>query len=106
VGFGVGRLTLSPHCFSIAGWGNDGATLDQCNEIMSEVTLARELDPECAYALDAKEIRIMGSKGEPLRTLVAASSGKTAGFGVPSFVLKCRAIQNKSTNSYIIEISL
>jgi hypothetical protein len=32
-------------------WGMDGATLDQCNEIMSAVTLARELDREFAYAL-------------------------------------------------------
>jgi hypothetical protein len=36
--------------------------------------------------LDAKEVRIMGSKSVLLRTLVAASSAKTAGFGVPSFV--------------------
>jgi hypothetical protein len=36
-------------------WGNDGATLDQCNEVMSEVTLARELDSECAYALPIDE---------------------------------------------------
>jgi hypothetical protein len=36
--------------------------------------------------VDAKEVRIMGSKIELLRTLVAASSAKTAGFGVPSFV--------------------
>ena len=34
--------------------------------------------------VDAKEIRIMGSKSALLRTLVAASSAKTAGFGVPS----------------------
>ena len=40
--------------------------------------------------VDAKEIRIMGSKSELLRTLVAASSPKTAGFGVPSFVPKWR----------------
>jgi site-specific DNA recombinase len=40
--------------------------------------------------VDAKEVRIMGSKGELLRTLVAASSAKTAGFGVPSFVPKWR----------------
>ena len=31
---------------------------------------------------------IMGSKSELLRTLVAASSAKTEGFGVPSFVPK------------------
>ncbi|WP_342708836.1 recombinase family protein [Bradyrhizobium sp. B124] len=36
--------------------------------------------------VDAREIRIMGSKSVLLRTLVAASSAKTAGFGVPSFV--------------------
>ena len=40
--------------------------------------------------VDAKEPRIMGSKSELLRTLVAASSAKTAGFGVPSFVPKWR----------------
>jgi hypothetical protein len=36
--------------------------------------------------VDAKEVRNMGSKSVLLRTLVAASSAKTAGFGVPSFV--------------------
>jgi site-specific DNA recombinase len=41
--------------------------------------------------VDAKEVRIMGSKSVLLRTLVAASSVKTAGFGVPSFVPKWRA---------------
>jgi site-specific DNA recombinase len=41
--------------------------------------------------VDAEEIRIMGSKSVLLRTLVAASSAKTAGFGVPSFVPKWRA---------------
>jgi hypothetical protein len=40
--------------------------------------------------VDAKEVRIMGSKSELLRTLVAASSAKTAGFGVPSSVPKWR----------------
>ena len=33
--------------------------------------------------VDAKEVRIMGSKSVLLRTLVAVSSAKTAGFGVP-----------------------
>jgi hypothetical protein len=37
--------------------------------------------------------------------LVAASSAKMAGFGVPSSVPKWRAIQNKTTNSYAIEIA-
>jgi site-specific DNA recombinase len=41
--------------------------------------------------VDARELRIMGSKSELLRTLVAASSAKTAGFGVPSSVPKWRA---------------
>jgi site-specific DNA recombinase len=56
--------------------------------------------------VDAKEVRIMGSKIELLRTLVAASSAKTAGFGVPSFVPKWRAGQNKTANTYVIEIAL
>ena len=33
--------------------------------------------------VDAKEVRIMGSKSVLRRTLVAVSSAKTAGFGVP-----------------------
>jgi hypothetical protein len=41
--------------------------------------------------VDAKEVRIMGSKSVLLRTLVAASSAKTATIGVPSFVPKWRA---------------
>jgi hypothetical protein len=41
--------------------------------------------------VDAKEVRIMGSKSALLRTLVAASGAKSAGFGVPSFVPKWRA---------------
>jgi len=41
--------------------------------------------------VDEKEVRIVGSKSVLLRTLVAASSAKTAGFGVPSFVPKWRA---------------
>jgi site-specific DNA recombinase len=40
--------------------------------------------------VDAKEVRIMGSKSVLLSALVAASSAKTAGFGVPSFVPKWR----------------
>ena len=47
--------------------------------------------------VDAKEVRIMGSKGELLRTLVAASSAKTAGFGVPSFVPKWRARRDSNS---------
>jgi len=40
--------------------------------------------------VDAKEVRIMGAKSVLSRTLVAASSPKTVGFGVPSFVPKWR----------------
>jgi hypothetical protein len=41
--------------------------------------------------VDAKEVRIMGSKSELLRTLVAASSAKTVGFGMP-FTLPERGV--------------
>jgi len=44
--------------------------------------------------VDAKEVRIMGSKSVLLRTLVAASGAKTAGFGVPSSVPKWRALRD------------
>src|SRR5258708_37191843 len=40
--------------------------------------------------VDAKEVRIMGAKSVLSRTLVAASSPKTAGFGVASFLVKWR----------------
>ncbi len=40
--------------------------------------------------VDATELRIIGAKSELLRTLVAASGAKTAGFGVPGFVPKWR----------------
>jgi site-specific DNA recombinase len=42
--------------------------------------------------VDVQELRIMWSKSELLRTLVAASSAKTAGFGVPSSVPKWRPL--------------
>src|SRR5215469_6828650 len=42
--------------------------------------------------VDAKEVRIMGSKSVLLRTLVAASSVEAAGFCVPSFVPKWRPL--------------
>jgi site-specific DNA recombinase len=47
--------------------------------------------------VDAKEVRIMGSKSVLLRTLVAASSAKTAGFGVTSFVPKWRARRDSNS---------
>jgi site-specific DNA recombinase len=42
--------------------------------------------------VDAKEVRIMGSKSELPRTLVAASSAKTAGLACPGSVPKWRAM--------------
>jgi site-specific DNA recombinase len=41
--------------------------------------------------VDAREVRIMGSKSALLRTPVAASGAKMAGFGVPGPVPKWRA---------------
>ena len=54
--------------------------------------------------VDAKEVRIMGSKNVLLHTLVAASSAKTAGFGVPSFVPKWRARgdSNSSHHRFVV----
>jgi site-specific DNA recombinase len=46
--------------------------------------------------VDTHEVRIMGSKCQLLRTLVAASNVETAGFRVPSFVPKCRATQGSN----------
>ena len=40
--------------------------------------------------VDAQELRIMGAKSELLRTLIAASGAKSAGFGVPSSLPKWR----------------
>ena len=47
--------------------------------------------------VDAKEVRIMGSKSVLLRTLVAASSVKTADSAVPSFVPKWRARRDSNS---------
>ena len=47
--------------------------------------------------VDEREVRIMGSKGALLRTLVAASGGKSAGIGVPSFVPKWRARRDSNS---------
>ena len=43
-----------------------------------------------------KEVRIMGSKSELLRTLVAASAGKCGVVGVQSSVLKWRTRQDSN----------
>jgi site-specific DNA recombinase len=47
--------------------------------------------------VDAKEVRTMVAKSVLLRTLVAASSAKTAGFGVPSFAPKWRARRDSNS---------
>ena len=47
--------------------------------------------------VDAKEIRIMGSKSALLRTLVAASSAKSTVFGMPSSVPKWRARRDSNS---------
>ncbi len=47
--------------------------------------------------VDKKELRIMGSKSALLRTLVAASTAKTVGFGVPSSVPKWRARRDSNS---------
>jgi site-specific DNA recombinase len=44
------------------------------------------------------EVRITGSKSELLRTLVAASSGQSAAFGVHSSVLKWRPSVDETDN--------
>jgi site-specific DNA recombinase len=44
--------------------------------------------------VDTKEVRIMGSKSVLLRTLVAASSAKSATIGVPSSVPKLVCSEN------------
>ncbi|GAB5378061.1 MAG: hypothetical protein AcusKO_45230 [Acuticoccus sp.] len=47
------------------------------------------------------EVRIMGSKSELLRTLVAASSVETAAFGVHSSVLKWRAGEDSNAGAKV-----
>jgi site-specific DNA recombinase len=54
-------------------------------------------------AVDDKEIRIIGRR-TVLKRLVMGVGVVPA--GVPSFVRKWRAIQNKTANSYFIEISI
>lgn len=46
--------------------------------------------------VDDKEVRIMGSRAELLRTLVASSSVESAAFGVRDFVLKWRTRQDSN----------
>jgi site-specific DNA recombinase len=51
--------------------------------------------------VDAKEVRIMGSKSVLLSALVAASGAKSAVFGVPSFVPKWRALRDSNSRAGI-----
>ncbi len=51
------------------------------------------------------EVRIMGSKSELLRTLVATSTVEAAAFGIHRSVLKWRAIPGDDEN-YIYSIPL
>ncbi|MCP3462742.1 hypothetical protein [Bradyrhizobium sp. CCGUVB23] len=66
-------------------------------EATASITSARAQRVE----VDQKELRIMGSKSALLRTLVAASSAKTAGFGLPSFVPKWRAQNDSNTRGLL-----
>jgi hypothetical protein len=63
------------------------ATREACRDIAENQRLPPRSPRALAQrvAVDAKEARVMGSKSELLRTLVAASSAKTAGFGVPAW---------------------
>jgi hypothetical protein len=56
--------------------------------------------------VDTKEVRIMGSKSVPLRALVAASSAKKAGFGVPSFGTEVARHSEQNYELVCIEIAL
>jgi hypothetical protein len=51
------------------------------------------------------EVRIMGSKNDLLRTLVAASGGKSAAIGVPGFVREWRAVRDEDEN-YVYAIAV
>ena len=52
--------------------------------------------------VDTKKVRILGSKSVLLRTLVAASSAKTADFGVTSFVPKWRAAEDSNLHHALV----
>jgi len=56
-------------------------------------------------AIMVKEVRIMGSKSVLLRTLVAASSAKTARFAMPSFVPNWRATVDEDGH-YVLAAAL
>jgi 5-enolpyruvylshikimate-3-phosphate synthase len=56
--------------------------------------------------VDTKEVRIMGSKSVSLRALVAASSAKKAGFGVPSFGTEVARHSEQNYELVCIEIAL
>src|SRR6266700_2914484 len=69
--------------------------------IAYSITLAQSLLDTvwASFAIDcvrSQEVRIMGSKANYCM-LAAASSAKTAGFGVPSFVPKWRARRDSNS---------
>ncbi len=88
--------------------GNQGVSPDMLNGFARKARERIRLD-EGGYRRDhlralaqrvevaADEVRIMGSKSELLRTLVAASSGKSTAFGVQSSVLKWRARRDSNS---------
>jgi hypothetical protein len=86
------------------------APVDQ-SDLQAHADRERRLPPRSLRALaqrvevDEKELRIMGSKSVLLRTLVAAESAKTAGFGVPSSVCQWRATADEDGN-YCFAVAL
>ena len=87
--------------------GNQTITVDMLDSLSSAARAGLQLEGggyrrEHLRALAQRvevaddEVRILGSKSELLRTLVAASSGKTAAFGVSGSVLKWRTRQDSN----------
>jgi len=88
----------------------DAGKMDAFARLMSEKLEAGDTNTRKAYIrsiidaeVDDRAIRIVGSKD----ILGAAVAGKqTENGNVRGFVRKWRAIQNKTANSYVIEIAL
>jgi site-specific DNA recombinase len=94
---------------SEAAIGRAGATVTpEAIEIFARAARERMRDDKGRYRRDhlralaqrievaEKEVRIMGSRTELLRTLVGASSAESTGIGVPSFVPKWRTRQDSN----------
>lgn len=84
-----GESRTPPNCAS--GRPKADAKLKRLDDAIENgvVDLSDPMLKDQRVEVDQKELRIMGSKSRLLRTL-AASSAKTAGFGVPSSVPKWR----------------